>query len=619
MPTIHRTATYVVPLVLAWLTSAAPASAMSPARTEENVQRKAVIIRHDALLYDEPRGDGSSEAPFMQVYFMLAGESGGRVPVTYEPNAPDPDGWLDRGSFAEWNTLQMINFEPQTGRDLARIFADAGCAQSFGDTANVAAGCQELGSEPKRTGKTRDDFTLLIPVFERDGQNYQGGFVRVTADGPKVKPKSNADKGGAATTTMQGAIGYDLILVVDATASMEQWFRPTTRALRSFIRTIRSQTGGGELQTPFNVGLLFYRDRKAAMDCDIGYLTHWEVDLSDDVEAVARALESAEEATCGSDEVAEAVYDGLNRAVLDPQWHDSHFKVVLLVGDAPPHPPSNTDKNPLGFSTDTISSMAGERNLRFLTFKIGHDDTQEFEALASGGDEKTRGRFRAIEPNPSDYEQALLSALTKEWELLGITSGLAAQGVSGDQLTQDPQLREGIDDYDLPIIIAHLPPSASGGKPAPDFAEGWVPKKIKGRLAVGEFVFMGQREARVFINVIETIALAAQDGIAEGGDAFLKNLRSSLAQQLNVQPDELFRSGESLESMMRKADILPFRTTVLSFTAEEVNAWKPADYKRLNTILEEKTTVLREYVQKPGNLRLFGNTPHVYVPRDLFP
>jgi hypothetical protein len=86
-----------------------------------------------------------------------------------------------------------------------------------------------------------------------------------------------------------------------------------------------------------------------------------------------------------------------------------------------------------------------------------------------------------------------------------------------------------------------------------------------------------------------------------------------------VQPDDLFRSGESLDSMMQKADILPFKTTVFSFTAAEVNAWKPADFERLNKILAEKTTALREYAQKPSNTHLFGDKPHIYVPRDLFP
>jgi hypothetical protein len=595
------------------------AAGLSPARTEENVQRKAVVVAHEATLFTEARGQGGTEAPFMQVYFLLEGaEAGTRVPVSFEPNDNEADGWLERRSFAEWNSLQMVNFVSQSGRELAKIFADAGCAERFGLTGE-AAGCEVLGSEPLRSGRTRDDYALLVPVFERQGDTYQGGFVRVNAEGPVVRPQ--AEKTGPVKSE-SAKLGYDLVLVVDATRSMEQWFRPTNGALRNFIRTLKSQIGNGEVATPFNVGLLFYRDRKATQDCDIGYLTHWAVDLTADVEAVASALEKAQEAKCGSDEIAEAVYDALNRAIQDPQWKDGHFKVVLLVGDAPPHPSSSTEKNPLGFTVDAVTKMSEERNLRFLTFKIGVGDADEFRDLAFRGSEKVQGRFRALEPDPAAYERALLTALQEEWQLLDKANQVYQAGLGAHELQQDPGAAQAagidLDAYELPIIIANLPPSSAGNM-AQEFVEGWVPRTINKKLAVSEYVFMVKRDVQLFVNVIETIALRAQDGIDEGSDAFLGSLRSSLAQMLNVKPEELFRSGETLDGMMRKARVLPFRTTVLSITADEVNTWKPADFERLNKILAEKTELLRAHVQKPGNQRLFGNTPHVYVPRDLFP
>jgi hypothetical protein len=605
----------------ALLLRAQPGAALPLAMTKENVQKKAVIIKHDAKLYAKPTGEDGKKAEFMAIYFLLeGGESTGRAPVTHGPNKPDPDGWLERSSFTEWNTLQMINFEPQSGRDLARIFEDAGCAESFGRT-GATASCKELGSEPQRTGKQTDNYSLLVPVIQRDRDNYQGGFVRVTASGPVVRPQSDAET-GTVTTARANRLGYDLILVVDSTASMEQWFRPTTQALDSFISSVKQQIGSGERQTPFRVGLLFYRDRKIVPDCDIGYLFHWEAELTADISAVSRALAGANEAKCGSDEAPESVYDALSRAVQDPKWNDGHFKVVLLVGDAPPHPPSNKEKNPLGLDVDDITKMSEERNIRFMAFKIGLADEAQFKALATSGSASVQGRFRSIEPDSTAYKNALLTALNEEWGLLTAGNQAVQKGITKQQAQADPRVfeKQGIDvsKYDIPIIIANLPPgSPSSG--APEFVRGWVPKKIKQKLAVGEFIFMGQGPLKRFVNVIDTIALAAQEGITEGGESFIKSLRTSLAAMLNVQPDDLFRSGESLDRMMSKAEILPFKTTVFSFTAEEVNAWKPADFERLNKILSEKVTALREYSQKPGNTRLFGDKPHVYVPRDLFP
>lgn len=618
----HRAATRGTLVLLVWALFflASPAGALPAAMTKENVQKKAVIISQDAKLFAKSSGTDGKKADFMQIFFLLEGEAGGRVPVTNGPGKTDPDGWLARDSFAEWNTLQMINFEPQSGRELVRIYSDAGCSEKFG-LSGTPGGCQELGSEPQRTGKQRDDYSLLIPVMERKMDNYRGGFVRIADSGPVVKPKGDGETGGGKKPAAS-QLGYDLIIVVDATASMQQWFRPTTQALDEFISLIKQQIGSGELRTPFRVGLLLYRDRKAVPDCDIGYLFRWEAEITEDIPAVSRSLAGAQEADCGSDEMAESVYDALSRAMQDPKWNDGHFKVVLLVGDAPPHPPANKDKNPLGLDVDDITKMMEERNVRLMAFKLGLADDAEFKAMALSGDAAIQGRFRALEPDSAAYKNALLAALNEEWELLTKRNQAVAAGITQQQAQQDPKVFEkqgiDVDKYDLPIIIANLPPgSASSG--APEFVQGWVPKKIKQKLAMGEYVFLSKNVLQRFANVIETVALAAQDGTTEGGEAFIKSLRNSLATMLNVAPDDLFRSGESLDSMMEKADILPFKTTVFTFTAEEVNAWKPADFQRLNKILAEKTTALREYGQKPSNTRMFGDKPHVYVPRDLFP
>jgi hypothetical protein len=375
--------------VLVALAAAAPGHALPLAMTKEKVQKKAVIVTQDAKIFDKATGPAAKKADFMQLFFLLEGEQGGRVPVTRSPSKADPDGWLERASFAEWNTLQMINFEPQSGRELARIFDNAGCAEQFGRSGQPGS-CKELGSEPQRTGKQKDNYSLLVPVLARSGENYQGGFVRVSAAGPVVKPGTDLEAGVA--TKGGGRLGYDLVLVIDSTASMQQWFRPTTQALDGFITSVQQQIGGGELKTPFRVGLLLYRDRKLpsgtlsallpGAGCDIEYLFRWESELTDDIAAVTRALAGAREAGCGSDEAPESVYDALSRAVQDPKWNDGHFKVVLLVGDAPPHPPSNKDKNPLGLDVDAVTKEIEQRNIRIMSFKIGLSDDAEFKALA---------------------------------------------------------------------------------------------------------------------------------------------------------------------------------------------------------------------------------------------
>jgi hypothetical protein len=226
-------------------------------------------------------------------------------------------------------------------------------------------------------------------------------------------------------------LGYDLVLVMDTTTGMQPWLLEAADALASFVDSV--QRGCSASRTPFRMGLLFYRDRKFGTDCDLEYLFRWEAELTTDVAAVTRALARAQEADCHSDEPAESVYDALNRAILDPDWEDGHLKVVLLVGDAPPHPPSDKVKNPLGLDGDAIRKMAEVRNVRLMSFGIGAAAGAEFKALALATREEVKGRFRAIDTDDRGaLRAAVLSLLGDEWELLTKSNQAVAAGKAAE-------------------------------------------------------------------------------------------------------------------------------------------------------------------------------------------
>jgi hypothetical protein len=227
-----------------------------------------------------------------------------------------------------------------------------------------------------------------------------------------------------------GTTGLDLVLVMDATAGMQRFFKPAADALDEFIISHDRQIGQGESQTPLRLGLLFFRDRKTVPNCDIGDLFHWQVCLTEDVATVSHALASAEEARCDSEEPAEPVYDALSRALQDPEWHEGYFRVVLLIGDSPPHPPSDRDKNPLELDVADINQMSQERNVRIIALKIGNSDKAEYKALALSSQESVRGYFRTIEPQPETLREALLAILNEEWQLLAVRNQAVEHGVA---------------------------------------------------------------------------------------------------------------------------------------------------------------------------------------------
>ncbi|HID98716.1 MAG TPA: hypothetical protein EYP59_00275 [Thiotrichaceae bacterium] len=574
------------------------AEAFQIVQTNENIPKKALIIKQDAKLFKSESSQESEEAPFIQLYFLMTPEKNNRVPVLkkYSKIKTEPDGWLEKEAYVEWHTVQMINFEQRAERERVKIYTTQACAEEFGQLGKTTTDdCEVLGEEPAQNPQSR----LLIPIFQRQAETYHGGFIRVPIP-------SEPSSGGTGRIS-----GYDLVLVVDSTFSMGNYFQPTLRVLQSFLKVIQDlmQT---EVAIPLNIGLLFYRDRQFWYLCDIEYLTHWAQPLTPNLEKVFSALDKAKATECDSEDFPEAVFDGLYRAISDTQWHDAYFKTILLIGDAPP----NLDKNPMNFTVSGLNALADEKSIRFLTFKIGSevdDDFEAFEAFALQRQEQLKGRFRQINrANIQQFETDLMDALMTEWELFNKALALS---INPEQI----ELSSPITEYELPIIMAQLEQIEESKRNSVNFVTGWVPRKIKDKFAFGEYIFMRKIDLKLRILIIEGILTAAEAGMVDGAEAFLSAVRQILATHLKMKTQDIFAGNETLGNLLKKADILPFKTELLLFTPEEVNTWKPVDYEKINQSLSEKLRALREFSTNPNHLRLFEDVPYLYVPKRYFP
>lgn len=601
------------------------ATAYEPDKTPENIQKKAVITQHNVTLFKKATGDEGNQASFMQIYFMMKPAMNNRVPISISPyKTGEPDGWLDQSSFIEWNTLQMIRLEPQSGRKLVKIFENQECAELFGDDGQDHSGCQVLGEEPNRfTYNT--DLQLLIPVFEKGRNSYQGGFIRVYETGSKTKVAPQTQIQTEPTTSKQ--LGYDIVFVVDSTASMGQFFAPTTEVIQTFIKHIKKLVQGGELQDmPLRIGVLFFRDRIGFnFLCGSYYISKWAQKLTTNTDLAIQKLVSEKEANCSSQGIPEAVLDGLDRVLNEAKWADNHFKGIILIGDAPPHS-VNSEKNPRKLTVEQIIQLATEKNIRILSFKLGEDE-QAFKDFALKTAAANLGRYRSIpQSDISVFKTSLFDAMKEEWKLLEAGNAVIStvqnnQTTNAADIIDDPKFRQKyhIDQYEALIIRARLPATNSTSQIVPEFVKGWVPQTIQKQLAAGEFIFIDKSRLTILISILDSIAEAAMIGITDGGDAFITIVRSVLAAQTKIPPHQLFHSGESLSSSLKKANILPFKTDILTFTSQEIATWKPEDYERINTIIKEKIKLLREFKANPTNSHMFGRISHLYVPKAFFP
>jgi predicted nucleic acid-binding Zn-ribbon protein len=604
-----------------------------PDKTHEDVQKKAVIIKHDALLFKQATGSSGREERFMQIYFVMKPTINNRIPVSFAPNKKGkPDGWLEQGSYVEWNTLQMLKPEPQPGRKRFKVFKTQYCAEYGWDEPKCQY--QELGAEPNRFEPKVAEQNILIPVFEKGNNSYQGGFIQIYEDkSGRVKPAVQPRKD-------KRQLGYDIVFAVDSTRGMGAYFLPIAETIQKFVEYVKNRTqngnigGGTENEVPLRMGVLFYRDRMVWPNppCSMDYLTKWGQELTNDIQKVIHAFQTETEATCRSEDVPEAVLDGLNRVIVDTEWQDNSFRAIILVGDASPHNTSDSfyGKNPMQLNTSGILKDAEEKNIRFLTFKLGDDD-QAFEELAVAAIQDSNiGRYAVIPlSDVSAFKTNLEETMKKEWAVLeksvaivtdALTTPYANRSSKIDVTSYSVRQKYGLTPYEALIIEAGSPDiNLDPSQRIPQFVKGWIPRKIEGKLAISEYLFLNKHQLTKFTGRIEELASAFIIGEIDGSDAFLRSLRESIASQLNLSVNDVFGSGSNLSHILAAAKILPLKTQLLSFSPEEYQTWKPADYERLNRILSEKAEYLRDFKGNPANFHYFGNKPFFYVPRKFFP
>jgi Mg-chelatase subunit ChlD len=129
----------------------------------------------------------------------------------------------------------------------------------------------------------------------------------------------------------------DLVFVVDNTGSMGPYINVAKSKILEIIRTIKKE----ELCHSLRVGLVPYRDHPPEERTFVTKKFH----LTDDTAVIERNVRSM--SAYGGGDGPEAVDDGLRDAI-NLEWNGEAAKVIVLVGDAPPHGVEPGDRWPKG-------------------------------------------------------------------------------------------------------------------------------------------------------------------------------------------------------------------------------------------------------------------------------
>ncbi|VAW34289.1 hypothetical protein MNBD_CHLOROFLEXI01-3874 [hydrothermal vent metagenome] len=225
---------------------------------------------------------------------------------------------------------------------------------------------ESTDTDSSAADEATDSEAVTDPGVEATGSEEDSGSLPPTPDpGSKVNATRVSTQGIAAAGTavitptnrleeQPVANQIDLVLLIDATGSMTQ----ELSSLQAGLATIASQLNMLPESVTLRYGFVTYQDQTKTEDPKIFYLT-------DDWNLFAESL--VEVTAVGGGDYAENLSEGLNLAVTGMNWQpDTTAKLIILLGDAPPHLDSSTVP-----SYEETSLLTQEQNI--ILFTIGSD------------------------------------------------------------------------------------------------------------------------------------------------------------------------------------------------------------------------------------------------------
>lgn len=236
-----------------------------------------------------------------------------------------------------------------------------GCSSSSADLTLSGSGDGKLSVDfaAKGTQLTLDGWAKLADAT--GGKTYESRgstdipdlVVRAIADG--VPPSAKAD----------------IVFVVDTTGSMQDDIDAVKAKLRVIV------AGLAKTNPDFHVGVAAYRDKGD------DYVSKTFEKLTSDEGDVTAAISSLKAAQGG--DFREHVYAGLDTALEEQPWRSDSTRVVILIGDAPPHDSYKDD--PRNF--DAVVAKANAKGVS--VFAIGVYCDTACQVLVSALDSLTGG------------------------------------------------------------------------------------------------------------------------------------------------------------------------------------------------------------------------------------
>jgi Mg-chelatase subunit ChlD len=165
--------------------------------------------------------------------------------------------------------------------------------------------------------KVREDINLLgVPVLDRSWAKVSNGPLAVYTGAERLS--------GSFSRHVQGMrdMGLDIVFIFDATSSMAGFLRQVKYKIANLVTTFKA------LVPTARVGLVAYRDTGDDFVTKTQQLTYSTQSLQDFLRDIAPV---------GGGDREEALDEALRVAVEQLNWKGKSKKIIVIIGDAPPH------------------------------------------------------------------------------------------------------------------------------------------------------------------------------------------------------------------------------------------------------------------------------------------
>lgn len=220
-------------------------------------------------------------------------------------------------------------------------------------------------------------------------------------------------------------MGLEVMLVVDATDSMEGVLLALKRDFNKLGNCLRAKVPG------VRIGVVAYRDSKEHDPEEYEWEVRLLTPLTDRLDQVRDVL--VRQGVAGGGDMPEAVYAGMTTAMEKAGWTAGARKIIVLVGDAPPHA-ENDGLNKLYRAVQTWSADAPGFVHTIDTTGYGKH-MQEFKEIALRG----RGGSFALARDEDIARQVAVCVLRPQWSAEIVKAfDAASDSALKTQMPQEP-------------------------------------------------------------------------------------------------------------------------------------------------------------------------------------